>query len=1389
MSELNEGIIYPESNKNPNPYAAFSDIFGRPPPPGRIPNGDYSQGVPGPNGLDGRPVFSNSNQNLGYQSPLIPEIPHIPFGQDMYGIQQPQSPTTRGPNVHSTTQPPLAMPGIKNMGRMGSMSPVTGSPNKNPHASDSAQFGRNLPPVPSALLNSPQKLVHVPYPNGTNVPQMPQMPQQQQQSQQSQQPSSPFRPRMSSMPNMPSMPSMPSMPNMSSMTNWTGKSEKFRNLHLNTNIHMDPNRNGDTPSDSPSRFDNYSPAKTNSSSRVGLGLSVANPSDSSPKQRPNLSNAHSISTDSTSSAGSFGTSHTMTSNTSLSNATDSDTDPHPVHRLVNSKSSVELGNKRNELHRPKSHIFAGMRRHNNVQRSVSATGPTSSSSTTNLGRRLLTTKGGRAIPTKSEVGAFARVHSHPTQGGALSTSASSTSVAMSARDDEYRSITPSRKASTATMNSLGSQSTILTSTRHEPLVYPAILSKVAEKFKEQISTIQGERIKNELSYKNAFTGSEAVDAIAYIIKTPDRSLALLLGRSLDAQKLFHDVTYDSRLRDSPSEVYQLTSYDERNSSGPEPNGIFTLLSECYSPTCSRNRLCYSIACPRRLEQQARLNMKLDPGLLLSNQQESSISLIEDENQEEKLWRWKVPKDILEATPPMEQKRQEAIAELVYTERQFVKALEYIRESWIKPLRRSNVLGPDIRRDKFIRMVFLNVLEVHAVNLKFAEALTRRQQLSPVVNQIADVVLEFVPRFDPFVTYGGQQMYAKFEFEREKALNPSFAKFAEQTERLPESQQLELNGYLTKPTTRLARYPLLLDAILKRTEKDNPDYENIPKAISQIREFLFKVNEESGRAENRFSLHQLNQALTFRAGEYVPLNLLDSKRQLIFKGQLHKRPNPSEGNVQVYLFDHVILFAKKKKATGISSVASAAAAAAAAAIEPSSGDSPGGGEVLRVNSKPIPLELLQIAEGDEIGRRKAAASMIRSTVTRNTDDKLIFPITFEHLGKRGYEVTLYAENFQARKTWLEVILKQRDAQRAANDIYTNHTLYTSVTTGSGRVQSCAIFDGGKKLLFGFDKGIYLSNVDYLDAEGNFKPVCSTLKLIMQTQAPVMQLDAIEKYGVVVMLCDKVVSAIPLDVIVSKTDLNSHNNRNSIKQIANQVTFYKVDECLNRTLLTVVKSTNMSSTIRVFEPINSSGGTQKRPQLRRLLTAGGSSAQPDGFKMLNSPIEIPSATVSLSFLRSHLCLGCSRGFELLDLESGKFESLLDPADTSLDFVIKREWLRPISLYRIGKEFLLNYSDFSFFINRNGWRSRPDWIIQWECTPQNIVLSYPYLVAFDQNLIEIRNLDTELMRVIHADNVKLIRESAHDIVYSFENDKGKNEVVSLNFWEKAKKKKTEK
>jgi hypothetical protein len=582
--------------------------------------------------------------------------------------------------------------------------------------------------------------------------------------------------------------------------------------------------------------------------------------------------------------------------------------------------------------------------------------------------------------------------------------------------------------------------------RRAPLVYPALLSRVATTFRDRVQI--SEKEKDGLVYQSAFTGADAVDLIAFIIKTTDRNLALLLGRSLDAQKFFHDVTYAHRLRDSSNEIYQFreTMMEEQ----ADVNGVFTLLTECYSPTCTRDRLCYSIACPRRLEQQARLNMRIQPGL---KREESRASLHEDMNDEEqKLWINTVPKDVADSVSDKEKKRQEVISELMYTERDFVKDLEYLRDFWMKPLRNPATSPiPEHRREKFVRTVFSNCQEVYMVNSRLAESLTRRQQKNLVVNNVGDVFLEFVPHFAPFIKYGANQLFGKYEFEHEKRTNAAFAKFVDEVERMKESRKLELNGYLTKPTTRLARYPLLLEAILKATADDNPDKEDLPKAVKMIKDTLSKVNVESGKAENHFNLMQLNKDLKFRPGEYVDLKLTDENRQLVFKGALKKSPTETTGDITCYLFDHAVLLVRTKTVNKR--------------------------DEQKVYKKPIPLELLVITQMDEIIPRLGIAKRPSGTTLMGAGAKAIqaaapradankqqgHPITFKHLGKGGYELTLYASTPISQQKWMEHIESQQRTLRERSNIFTKSIINEGFFTAAIRV-TCAVPLGKFKLFY-------------------------------------------------------------------------------------------------------------------------------------------------------------------------------------------------------------------------------------------------------------------------------------------------------------------------------------
>ncbi|KAI0954580.1 hypothetical protein AcW1_006427 [Taiwanofungus camphoratus] len=886
-----------------------------------------------------------------------------------------------------------------------------------------------------------------------------------------------------------------------------------------------------------------------------------------------------------------------------------------------------------------------------------------------------------------------------------------------------------------------------------PIVYPALLSRVAEAFKVRIQL--QDRVKDGLTYKDAFDGREAVDKIAYIIKTTDRNLALLLGRALDAQKFFHAVTYDHRLRDSSNDLYQfrtklpspfvsgelvnvekdgdgivkapgrplindgvaadpsgslkdsptpsaesdaektykdgsrptspsppdsVTSPTTRPRQGsvsaddvPLPSGVFTLLTDCYSPTCSRDRLCYSIACPRRLEQQARLNMKPQPGLKKQISRESLGDLVEPGT----LWIHSVPQEVVNSVSDAEKKRQEAINEVIYTERDFVRDMEYLRDLWIKPLKELDII-PESRRTDFLEQVFWNIHDIIAVNIRLRDALNKRQKSYAVVEQIGDVLLETVPHFGPFVSYGAHQLYGKYEFEKEKSTNPAFAQFVEEVERRPESRKLELNGYLTKPTTRLARYPLLLEAVLKHTPDGNPDKGALPKAVQLVREFLKAVNHETGKAENRFNLLQLDQQLIFRPGEQVDLRLKEEGRELIYKGALKKRGNAQgdSAELQVFLFDHALLMVKPKSKV----------------------------EQYKVYRRPIPLELLLVSAPDEFPTGKAQKDRQKQLLMKNSphapvvpvkDTKGGFSITFVHLGRKYYQMTLWASTYVSQRKWVEHIQKQQDLMRERSLVFETVTLSEGFFIGINRVTCAAPFSNGRRAVYGTDDGVYLSNL----WERNREPV-KVLAL-----KDVQQVDVLEDYQLLIILSERQVITFPLDAL---DPMDPTAGLKRAKRIASHISFFKAGVCLGKTLVCVVKASPLSSTIKTFEPIDQNIRGRNKPTFRKLLQGGNDTLRV--FKEFYIPVQ----SSSIHFLKTKLCVGCTNGFEIVDLETLDTQGLLDPADQSLDFVRKRENLRPLAIYRIDNEFLLCYDEFAFYVNKTGWRSRKDFMVYWEGYP---------------------------------------------------------------------------
>jgi len=105
--------------------------------------------------------------------------------------------------------------------------------------------------------------------------------------------------------------------------------------------------------------------------------------------------------------------------------------------------------------------------------------------------------------------------------------------------------------------------------------------------------------------------------------------------------------------------------------------------------------------------------------------------------------------------------------------------------------------------------------------------------------------------------------------------------------------------------------------------------------------------------------------------------------------------------------------------------------------------------------------------------------------------------------------------------------------------------------------------------------------------------------------------------------------------------------------------------------------------------------------------------------------------------------------------------------LDFVQKRENVRPIAIFRIDGEFLLCYDEFAFYVNKNGWRARSNWHVQWEGHPTAFALRRPFVLAFEPTFVEIRHVESgALMQIVQMNNMRCIFSDTPPSVNSLSN-----------------------
>ncbi|ORX42930.1 hypothetical protein DM01DRAFT_1212359 [Hesseltinella vesiculosa] len=239
--------------------------------------------------------------------------------------------------------------------------------------------------------------------------------------------------------------------------------------------------------------------------------------------------------------------------------------------------------------------------------------------------------------------------------------------------------------------------------------------------------------------------------------------------------------------------------------------------------------------------------------------------------------------------PPKDTRDKVMLELVSTERKYVQDLESL-QNYMRDLQQQNILTQDT-----VHYLFGNLNALVDFQRRFLiqlEDLSEKPAQEQHVGQLFTDMEEAFSVYEPYCAnyYSAQDVVVQ---EAPKLQTPTH----------------ELTSYLIKPIQRICKYPLLMNELVKSTDKAWPLHVELELGLEAIRRVTEKINETQRKHENE----QILQDLKRRVDDWKDISIENGGRLLIQdkltytdKGEHHER------EYQVFLFEHQLLFCKESK---------------------------------------------------------------------------------------------------------------------------------------------------------------------------------------------------------------------------------------------------------------------------------------------------------------------------------------------------------------------------------------------------------------------------------------------------------------------------------------------
>ncbi|CAG9759498.1 unnamed protein product [Ceutorhynchus assimilis] len=273
--------------------------------------------------------------------------------------------------------------------------------------------------------------------------------------------------------------------------------------------------------------------------------------------------------------------------------------------------------------------------------------------------------------------------------------------------------------------------------------------------------------------------------------------------------------------------------------------------------------------------------------------------------------------VLSTLSAHQKKLQEAKFEILTSEASYLNSLNVLNNHFVQSFSSNNILAKE-ERD----VLFGHVEEVRTSSEKLLHDLEKCWQDNILLHGICDIIQKHAEEnFNVYIPYCENQMLFDDTLKnlRERL---GFTEFLKHLEMSEACQSLSLYSFLMLPMQRITRWPLLVDAVLKRLPQQDQEYYACQFALATVNKIVSQCNEAARQKERETELLKLAKQLEFpqsvpkipiispdrwliRCGPVVHMQSRNEDNKLTFGKRFIKN------NIHIFLFNDLFLVAKEK----------------------------------------------------------------------------------------------------------------------------------------------------------------------------------------------------------------------------------------------------------------------------------------------------------------------------------------------------------------------------------------------------------------------------------------------------------------------------------------------